>query len=260
MSLYKTEAIVLKSNNLGEADKIITLFSSDRGKIRAVARGARRPRNRLAAATQPFCYSDFLIFEGKNLDSISQCQIKESFLKIREDLEKMLYSTYIAELVNEFLPEGEEDKAVFSLVLKTFYSILNNLDIELTTRVFELQFVAMMGYMPNLENCSICGGKLTEFMIYFSPEAGGALCSKCVSKIPAPYGDVSITPGCIKIKKATIEVLKSFLRISLTNLRAIKLPKDIKKEMKQTLRIFIDYHLNKKLKSLSLLNKITLNN
>lgn len=259
MSLYKTEAIVLKSSNLGEADKIITLFSSDRGKIRAVARGARRPRNRLMAATQPFCYSDFLIFEGKNLDSISQCQIKESFFKIREDLEKMLYSTYIAELVNEFLPEGEADKAVFSLVLKTFYSILNNHDIELITRMFELQFIAMMGYMPNLENCSICGAKLTEFMIYFSPETGGALCSKCVSKTLDHFGAASKAQRCIKIKKATVEVLKSFLRISPAHLRVIKLSEAIKNEMKQTLRIFIDYHLEKKLKSLNLLNKITLN-
>ena len=110
MALYRTEAVVLRTRNLGEADKILTLFSDKRGKIRAVARGSRRPRNHLMGVSQPFTYGSFLIFKGKNLDSVSQGSIIDAQVYLREDLLKMAHASYI-ELVDRLTEEYDPNQA-----------------------------------------------------------------------------------------------------------------------------------------------------
>lgn len=113
MALYRTDAIVLGYRNLGEADKILTLFSPDKGKIHAVARGVRRPRNSLLAGSQLFSYCNFFIMEGRSLDNISQCEIKESFYKIRQNLEPMAYGLYFAELLRASTPMEDKNRELF---------------------------------------------------------------------------------------------------------------------------------------------------
>lgn len=113
MALYRTDAIVLGHRNLGEADKILTIFSPEKGKIHAVARGVRRPRNPILAGSQLFTYSNFLIMEGRNLDNISQCEIKESFYKIRQNLEYMAYGLYFAELLRVSTPMEDKNRELF---------------------------------------------------------------------------------------------------------------------------------------------------
>src|SRR5690554_1929461 len=113
MNLYRTDGIVLRTRPLGEADKILTLLTRDRGKIEVVARGARRPRNRLAAAAQPFSYLKVLIFAGKGLDQLSQAEIIKSFGPIRENLVKMAYASFWSEFLDLLLPLEEENSELF---------------------------------------------------------------------------------------------------------------------------------------------------
>ena len=116
VNLYRTDGIVLRTRPLGEADKVLTLLSRDRGKIEVVARGARRPRNRLAAAAQPFSYLKILVFTGRSLDQLSQAEIVKAFGLIRENLVRMAYASFWSEFLDLLLPLEEENTGLFSLL------------------------------------------------------------------------------------------------------------------------------------------------
>lgn len=249
MSLYSTNAIVLYQQDLGDADKIITLMSREYGKIRAVAKGVKRPRNRLIGGTQLFTYSEFLLFKGRQLDNISQCQIKESFFRIRGDLEKLAYTSYMSELVNEFVPEKQKNEEVFFLFLKTLYWILKTDDIELITRFFEIKLLLLSGILPYMDNCINCKNSLdNNIKIYFNPAADGFLCSNCLS----------LKEDSILIKKGTLKLLKFMSEIKYEQLDLIKLTPQLRHELDKILRVCISNYLEKKLNSLTFLDKIKL--
>jgi DNA repair protein RecO (recombination protein O) len=247
MAIYRTRAVVLKSADLGEADKIITMLTKDRGKVRAVARGVRRFRSRLVGGTLPFCFSDFLVYEGKSLDSISQCEIIESFMSLRDDLVKMAYASYIAELTSEFLPEGDVNEKVFLLILKTFRLMARGIDPETLTRMYELRLLSFLGYNPEIDKCTCCGGEVLDDVIRISPSYGGLVCSKCNSA-DSDY---------INIKSSTLNYLKSLAFISTDELKQLKLQLQDRVELTKVLRRFIAYHLEKNLKSLKFLDSVT---
>lgn len=249
MSLYSANAIVLYHQDLGDADKIITLMSREYGKIKAVARGVKRPRNRLIGGTQLFTYSEFLLFKGRQLDNISQCQIKESFFRIRDDFKKLAYTSYMAELVNEFVPEKQKNEEVFFLFLKTLYWILKNDDIELITRFFEIKLLLLTGILPYMDSCINCKASLDdEVEIYFKPSEGGFVCSNCCS----------IRENNLQIQKGTLNLLKFLSEIKYEQLDLVKLTPNLRQELEKILRICIANYLEKKLKSLTFLDKIKL--
>ncbi|MCL5039404.1 MAG: DNA repair protein RecO [Firmicutes bacterium] len=183
MNSYRAEALVLKSQDLNEADKLLTLFSLEDGKIRAVARGARRSRNRLLAPSQPFSHSHLLLFPGKGLDTVSQGEITESFRSLREDLTKMVFSSYAAELVDEFSQERDKSPAVFYLLLEFFRFLSQDKPPEIGLRFFQLQLLTSVGFRPELGQCVNCGavldGGAKSAPPAFSPALGGVLCPRC---------------------------------------------------------------------------------
>src|SRR5690554_5933659 len=117
MNLYRSEGIILRSRPLGEADKILTMLTRDKGKVEVVARGARRPRSRLVGAAQPFSYLKVLFFSGKSLHQLSQAQIIKSFAPLRDDLTHMTYAAYWTELIDTFLPLDEPNQDIFLFLL-----------------------------------------------------------------------------------------------------------------------------------------------
>lgn len=246
MAIYRTRAVVLKSMDLGESDKIITILSRDRGKLRMVARGVRRFRSRLVGGTLPFCYSDFLVYEGRTLDSVSQCEIIESFMPLREDLVKMAYASYIAELTSEFLPEGDANEKTFLLILKTYRLMSKCFNPETMTKVFELRLLSFLGYNPELERCVCCGGEVTGNQINLSPKQGGIVCGRCrLTAIDS-----------MQVNKQTVATLKTLTNISTGELKLLKIPSWTMAELSEVLRQFIIYYLGKQLKSLKFLDTV----
>src|SRR5690554_1201034 len=103
--LITTEGFVLKNRKYRETDSILTIFTRKVGKINAIAKGARRPKSNLLAGIQPFCYSEFVLYKGRNLYTVSQCDSKEIFYPLREDLKKLSYASYLMELVEAVIVE-----------------------------------------------------------------------------------------------------------------------------------------------------------
>lgn len=188
---YHARAIVLRVRNLGETDRVMTLLSDERGKFDATARGARRPKGKLSATSQPFVRARFLIAKGRSIDLATQAEIENPHLHIAEDLLKTAWATYCCEL-SSFLPEHLPENDLFDLLsaaLEDFDGSQPN-RIEIIGRWFEARYLALSGYAPQIGRCVSCERKivvaaddLTQKLI-FSPTLGGTLCGSCAGDDP----------------------------------------------------------------------------
>jgi DNA repair protein RecO (recombination protein O) len=177
--VYKTQAIVLRQRKLGEADKIVTLYSSHHGKIDAVAKGVRRTKSRLAGHLEPLTLGAYLLAEGRDLDIVTQAETVEAFPTLRSDLERISRGLYCAELVDRLTPDRSEGNPIFRLLQETLGYLNASPEYEMATRRFELRLLGELGYRPSLTDCSACGARLEPTANYWSSDAGGAVCPGC---------------------------------------------------------------------------------
>jgi len=177
MSQYVTEAILLAVRNWGEADRMVTLFSREYGKVAAIAYGCRRPQNRLAGGMQIFSHVELSLMPGKGLDTVKQCEVKHSFRKIRENLNCMAYASFLAELVIEFCPERQAEPHTYDLLLGALTTITER-NPRLVALAAAWQLLSIAGYYPEYKQCVTCGQSLGE-AAYFSAELGGGVCTNC---------------------------------------------------------------------------------
>ncbi|NMB38223.1 MAG: DNA repair protein RecO [Firmicutes bacterium] len=241
--LYKTGGLVLRTRNLGEADKIVTLYTKKRGKIEAVARGSRRIRNRLLGSTQVFTYGQYLIFEGRSLDTIAQGEIVFSFQSLRDDLEKMAAAMYICELVDVFTEVDVPNDATFTLIYNTL-RMIDERQIKFALRTFELIFIKQLGYQPQLSTCLNCGNTV-ENDVYFSRE-GGIVCHNCRAKM-APVR---------KLNKGTLELIKRILEWDWSRIGILHPSDQSLAELELCMRDYLDYRLDRPLRSLEFIHTL----
>lgn len=150
MPLYKTDAINIRSFNIGEADKLITLFSREYGKIKAVAKGARRTASKFGGRLEVFSYNKLLLATGKSLDIISQCETIESFYRLREDAGRLRTGLYFIKLVDLTTEERQSNEGLFDLLLNSLMILRGFGDLNRLERYFEVKLVEVEGLFPNL--------------------------------------------------------------------------------------------------------------
>lgn len=177
--LHRTEAIVLKRHDFGEADRILTLFTPDRGKVRAIAKGVRRIASRKSGHIELFTHTSVLLAEGRNLYVLTQAETIRPFVGVREDLVRTTYAYHVAEILDRFMEEGITSRTAFDLTVKTLEALAECADPSLAARFFELRFLGLVGYRPQLFHCTSCGESLDPAGNAFSAEAGGMLCPSC---------------------------------------------------------------------------------
>src|SRR3989304_3228661 len=153
---YKTEAVVIKKTKLGEADSILTFFTPRLGKIQGFARSLRKPRSKLAGHLELLTHSTVSFARGRNIDTITGSQTIDAFLPLRDDLWLTPCGLYVAELVNQFTADHEENFAVFQLMLDTLNRLGEESNKELVLRYFELHLLESAGYRPQLRECVTC--------------------------------------------------------------------------------------------------------
>lgn len=175
--MKKTEAIVLSVRNWGEADRIVTLFSKEYGKTEAVAYGARRPRSALAASVQLFMQAEMTLAEGKRIDTLKQCHIVRPFRVLREDLVRMAYGSFVAEVCEVLTMDGEADAFLYMRLIDLF-TMMETRNPRLVALAGALQLLRHGGFGPITERCSACGGAVEE-KSYFDTALGGLVCDRC---------------------------------------------------------------------------------
>lgn len=176
----KTDGLIIRNLNVGEADRIVTILTREKGVVRASARGARRVNSRLSTATRLFCYSDFTLFKSREKYIIDDAQPLEFFMGLNDNLEKLALAQYFAQLDGFLAPEEEYAELYLRLVLNALHLIVNSSKpLRLVKPVFELRILTMAGYMPDIVACKNCGSYEDDVM-YLDTLSGTLLCSHCV--------------------------------------------------------------------------------
>lgn len=240
--LYRTPAVILKRTDLGEADRIVTLFSRDVGKVRAVARGVRRGTSRSAGHLEPFTLSDVMFAVGRELDVISQVDTLESFRGVREDLSRATHAYYLAELVDLLTEDRQENRGVFDALVAALQNLGAMDDMPLVLVLFHLTLCDALGYRPELRECVGCRKPIQPERNHFSAMAGGALCPGC------GMSDNSARP----IGTSTLKLL----RYAQQTRAAVNAPAPITAEAEALLRDYAEHIVERRLRSPGLIARV----
>jgi DNA repair protein RecO (recombination protein O) len=195
MPLYKVDALVLRLYTLGEADRIAVLFSENNGKVRAVAHSARKPKSKLGGSIQPLNHVQLSLYSGHSLDTISQCQLVDSFPRLHSDLAALTHGLYMAEIVDRLTIEDQSMPDLYLLFVSVLHLLDEGLNPAEILPYFETRALSVTGSAPKLDVCARCGRPLGEQDVWWSPADGGAICEICDRDVQAPrmrMGDLAV--------------------------------------------------------------------
>ena len=183
MNNYVTEAINLKSYNLNDADKIIVMYSKENGLIKGVAKGIKKPKSKLGARMDLLVANSLQLLKGRSMDTIIQAQTVNHFRKTRENIDKLILSSYISEVIMNF-GEGSESasKEIYNLLYKALNRISNateKKDMLIAVIKFQLKILLIMGFCVELDTCLCCREQVLDEDLYFSSTMGGIICKEC---------------------------------------------------------------------------------
>lgn len=261
--LYRTSAIVLKRQDFGEADRLLTVFTPDFGKFRVIAKGVRKITSRKSGHVELFTYSNLLIAKGRNLDIVTQAETIQSFRAIREDLQHITYAYYIAELIDRFTEERDANRPLFDLFLVTLQALGETDDLRRTTRLFELRLLDLVGYRPQLFRCVQCNTEIEPVNNFFSLELGGVLCPDCVvdtgngpviRERRAAYEDGRAIVRSISLN--ALKVLRFMQRESHPTVERLNIRLKTHNEMERLMHHYLVYLLERNLKSVEFFEAI----
>ena len=243
---YQTEAIITKKTKLGEADRILTLYTPHLGKIQAVAKGVRRPRSKLSGHLELLTHSLVSLARGRNLDTITGSQTINSFLPLKSDLWLTSCALYTIELVNQFTADHIENHPLFQLLLETMEQLCHTGSKEPTLRYFELHLLDRVGYRPQLQQCVSCHLQLEPTTNSFCPSAGGMLCPNCSPSQPLSY------PLSVNAQK----VLRLLQNSDYSAVSRLKIDADLSRELEKVMSNYVRYLLEREVKSAAWLDTL----
>lgn len=200
-----TEGIILREQNIGERDKLVTALTVEKGIIKGFAKGAKNIKSQNCAGTQLFTYSRLCLIESKGRDTyvISEAKSKEQFFGLRKNIENLCLAQYFSELLINTLVDGEKNKDVLKLILNSLYLLSENKKpTSLIKSCFEMRLLSICGYMPDLTMCSNCG-EYDRGTFYFLPQTGTLICSHCATEDSLPYS-ITMDRGVTKALRHTI--------------------------------------------------------
>ena len=247
--IYKTEAVVLKQTPLGEADRILTLYTPDAGKVRAVAKGVRRTKSKFGGHLELLNKVSVSISYGRNLDTVNEAVVVQSFRGFRDDLERLSHGLYIGELVYVFSVEQSPNVAVYELLLDTLRWLEDTKHLGLLLRHFEIHLLDYSGYRPEIIRCVECRAELEPGDHLFNSTLGGTVCPNC----RAASDDV-----LIPISLNAMKVLRFLQRErDYAKVESLKVSDTLSHELERLLRAYIRYIMERELKSAEFMNLVS---
>ncbi len=230
---YKTEGVILRRRNLGEADTIFTVFSPSAGKIDAIAKGVRKARSHMRGHLEPLTRSRLMLARGRSLDVFTQAETIDPYRRLHEDLEQSALGIYCCELIDRFASENIEQHDVYGLLVGTLAALDAGAPVQIV-RWFEVQLLALTGYALHLQACSLCDARLPEAETLISATAGGLVCADCRARAAS---------GRILAVRA-IKVLRFAASASLEQFAALRIDEetghDLERAIADVLRIVLD--------------------
>jgi DNA repair protein RecO (recombination protein O) len=175
----KVEAVVLRHTDYGEADRLLTIFTREQGKLRAIAKGVRKMQSRKAGHLEPFTQVTLMLAQGHDLWIVTQAEAVNAFQALREDLGRIGYAGYVVELLDRFTYEEGQNWQLYQLLVETMTRLADEDDTFVAVHYYEMRLLDLMGFRPLLFECAACGKEIQAQDQYFSAERGGVLCPDC---------------------------------------------------------------------------------
>lgn len=243
---FRVESVVLRHSNYGEADRVLVLYTREMGKLRAIAKGARKIRSRKAGHLEPFTRVILQLAQGRDMPIVTQAETVDTYLPIREDLVKTGYAAYLVEMIDRFFYEEGENRDVYKLLTETLERLSNQADPILAIRFFELHLLDLLGFRPELFHCLGCGDEIQAVDQYFSIAQGGVYCPKCG---PARQ---DVEP----ISLTTLKYLRHLQRSTYAEATRAQLTPAVRAEMESILQRYMAYLLERSLNTPTFLRQI----
>ncbi len=248
MNSYKTSGVVIKRMNYGETDRILTILTERFGKIKAIAKGVRKVKSKMAGSLEPFLLVDLQLCEGKSFFIVTGSEIRAEFEKIHNDLKKTSKAYYLAELLDKFMQENQKSEKIFEIFVRALNSINKDYN-DFLLRIFELRIIEASGFKPELHNCVHCKEKLSPGENFWDAVEGGVICADCQKLY---HHGREISNDLIKIFRL-IDDEKFEL------LERIKISEAIKNDAENILAQYLEAVLEREIKSKKFLKLININ-
>lgn len=250
------EAVVLQHRDWGEADRLLWLFTRERGKVRAVAKGARKLRSRKAGHLEPFTRVSLLLAQGRDMSIITQAETVDAYSPLREDLLLVGYASYVIELLDRFTYEEGENRALYRLLVDTLARLSSEGEPSFVVRYYEIRLLDLLGFRPRLFQCARCGAEIKPENQYFSAEEGGVLCPAC-GKGTVPLAGKG-TGGARPISMPALKILRHFQRSSYSEAKRAHLTQNLSRELEILMQHYLTYLLERGLNTPAFLRRVRL--
>jgi DNA repair protein RecO (recombination protein O) len=239
MAIRSDQGIVLRSFPFGEADRVVVILSPNHGKLRTVAKGIRKTKSRFGGRLEPFTHVDLVLYEGRNLDTITQVSVIEAFPHLRDDLDRVMAAGTMVEAVDAVASEGEPSLRMFLLLQRGMRALDHGQSSRDLVTSFLLKLAEVIGLAPALDACASCGRQAES--LRFSFAAGGAVCDNCR------------TDGAVRLRAGLTDYLASLAGADFSELPE---PDDrLSGEAMGIARRFVEYHLERRLSSLAVMEE-----
>jgi DNA repair protein RecO (recombination protein O) len=258
---FKIEAVVLRHNDWGEADRILGIFTREMGKIRVIAKGARKIRSRKAGHLEPFTRVTLMLAKSHDLPIVTQAETVDAYLPLHENLVKTGFAAYVIELLDQFTYEEGQNFALYDLLVETLGRLSvppsptgsDNGAMEgypptwLPIRFYEVKLLEIVGFKPELVHCVQCKEEIQAQDQYFSAEMGGILCPGCGAS----------RPGIRSVTMETLKYFRHFQRSTFAQASHARPVPAIQNELETLLQYYLTYLLERSLKSPAFIREVS---
>jgi len=244
---FRVDAVVLRHSNYGEADRLLTLYTRQLGKLRVIAKGARKIASRKAGHIEPFTHVKMQLAKGRDMFLLTQADTVDAYLPLREDLILTSQASYVMELLDRFTYENDtENTSTFRLLTDTLARLASKADAWLIIRYYEMRLLDFMGFRPQLFQCANCGSEIIAENQYFSFSAGGVICPRCGHGLP----------NVRNISVDTLKYLRHFQRSSYAEASRARPSLEVQQEAEVLMQGYFTYLLERELNTPGFLKKI----
>ena len=244
---FRVDAVVLRHSDFGEADRLLTLFTRQLGKTRAIAKGARKIASRKAGHIEPFTHVRLQLAKGKDMLLITQADTVDAYLPLRDDLVLTGQAAYVLELLDRFsFEEGTEHPSTFRLLTETLARLASQEDVWVVLRYYEMRLLDHVGFRPQLFECANCGRVVQPEDQYFSFSAGGVICPRCGVGLKHLHS----------ISVETLKYLRHFQRSSYAEATRARPSLEVQQEAESLMQGYFTYLLERELNTPGFLKHI----
>ncbi len=248
--------MVLNAMPIGEYDKRITLLTKERGKITAFARGARKPNSQFLAATNPFSFGEFELFEGRSTYTVSKVTIQNYFRELTVQFVAAYYGFYFLEFADYYCQENNDELEMLKLLYQSLRALEStSFDNELVRVIFECKALAINGEAPNVFACAKCNEEKELF--WFSADEARVLCIQCMEKMKREPLNKNLLSGYRKIQDSTIYTMQYIISSRVEKLYTFSVSPQVLKELQQIMQEYTKKHIHHSFKSLKILEELS---